>query len=167
MNTIYILLGTNLGDRFQQLNLARKQLELRLGPIIEASSIYETAAWGVEDQASFLNQALIITTDLQALDCLEITQSIEQELGRIRIKKWGERVIDIDLIYFNQDIIDLPTLHIPHPFIAERRFVLAPLVEIAPDYIHPLYKKNNVYLLDKCKDDLPVKKISNDEPYRH
>lgn len=167
MNKIYILLGTNLGNRFQQLDLAKKQLELRLGAIIKVSSIYETAAWGVEDQPAFLNQALIITTDLQALDCLEITQSIEQELGRIRIKKWGERVIDIDLIYFNQDIIDLPTLRIPHPFIAERRFVLAPLAEIAPDYIHPLYKKNNVYLLDKCKDDLPVKKISNDEPYRH
>ncbi|WP_333864380.1 2-amino-4-hydroxy-6-hydroxymethyldihydropteridine diphosphokinase [Sphingobacterium sp.] len=167
MNKIYILLGTNLGNRFQQLDLARKQLESRIGAIIETSSIYETAAWGVEDQPAFLNQALLITTDLQALECLEITQSIEQELGRIRIKKWGERVIDIDLIYFNQDIIDLPTLRIPHPFIAERRFVLAPLVEIAPDYIHPLYKKNNVYLLDKCKDDLPVKKISNDEPYRH
>ncbi len=167
MNNIYILLGTNLGDRFQQLDLARKQLESRIGAIIDASSVYETAAWGVEDQPAFLNQALLLTTDLQALDCLEITQSIEQELGRIRIKKWGERVIDIDLIYFNQDIIDLPTLRIPHPFIAERRFVLAPLVEIAPDYIHPLYKKNNVYLLDKCTDDLPVKKISNDEPYRH
>ncbi len=167
MNNIYILLGTNLGDRFQQLDLARKQLESRIGAIIDASSVYETAAWGVEDQPAFLNQALLLTTDLQALDCLEITQSIEQELGRIRIKKWGERVIDIDLIYFNQDIIELPTLRIPHPFIAERRFVLAPLVEIAPDYIHPLYKKNNVYLLDKCKDDLPVKKISNDEPYRH
>jgi len=158
MNNIYILLGTNLGDRFQQLDLARKQLESRIGAIIDASSVYETAAWGVEDQPAFLNQALLLTTDLQALDCLEITQSIEQELGRIRIKKWGERVIDIDLIYFNQDIIDLPTLRIPHPFIAERRFVLAPLVEIAPDYIHPLYK---------CTDDLPVKKISNDEPYRH
>ncbi|WP_343558029.1 2-amino-4-hydroxy-6-hydroxymethyldihydropteridine diphosphokinase [Sphingobacterium sp.] len=167
MNNIYILLGTNLGDRFQQLDLARKQLESRIGAIIDASSVYETAAWGVEDQPAFLNQALLLTTDLQALDCLEITHSIEQELGRIRIKKWGERVIDIDLIYFNQDIIDLPTLRIPHPFIAERRFVLAPLVEIAPDYIHPLYKKNNVYLLDKCTDDLPVKKISNDEPYRH
>ncbi|WP_293903949.1 2-amino-4-hydroxy-6-hydroxymethyldihydropteridine diphosphokinase [Sphingobacterium sp. UBA5670] len=167
MNNIYILLGTNLGDRFQQLDLARKQLESRIGAIIDASSVYETAAWGVEDQPAFLNQALLLTTNLQALDCLEITQSIEQELGRIRIKKWGERVIDIDLIYFNQDIIDLPTLRIPHPFIAERRFVLAPLVEIAPDYIHPLYKKNNVYLLDKCTDDLPVKKISNDEPYRH
>ncbi len=139
MNNIYILLGTNLGDRFQQLDLARKQLESRIGAIIDASSVYETAAWGVEDQPAFLNQALLLTTDLQALDCLEITQSIEQELGRIRIKKWGERVIDIDLIYFNQDIIDLPTLRIPHPFIAERRFVLAPLVEIAPDYIHPLY----------------------------
>jgi 2-amino-4-hydroxy-6-hydroxymethyldihydropteridine pyrophosphokinase len=141
MNKIYILLGTNLGNRFQQLDIARKQLESRLGAIIKVSSIYETAAWGVEDQPAFLNQALIITTDLQALDCLEITQSIEQELGRIRIKKWGERVIDIDLIYFNQDIIDLPALRIPHPFIAERRFVLAPLVEVAPDYIHPLYKK--------------------------
>jgi len=167
MNKIYILLGTNLGDRFHQLDLARKQLATHVGAIIETSSIYETAAWGVENQPAFLNQAVLIATDLQALECLEITQSIEQKLGRIRLQKWGERVIDIDLIYFNQDIIDLPTLCIPHPFIAERRFVLEPLAEIAPDYIHPVYKKNNVYLLGKCKDDLPVKKISNDEPYRH
>lgn len=167
MNKIYILLGTNLGDRFQQLDLARKQLETHVGAIIEASSIYETAAWGVEDQPAFLNQVVLIASELQPLACLDLTQHIEQELGRIRIKKWGERVIDIDILYFNQEIIDLPSLQIPHPYIAERRFTLEPLVEIAPGYIHPVYKKNNVYLLDKCTDDLPVKKISDDEPYRH
>ncbi|WP_293955543.1 MULTISPECIES: 2-amino-4-hydroxy-6-hydroxymethyldihydropteridine diphosphokinase [unclassified Sphingobacterium] len=167
MNKIYILLGTNLGDRFQQLNLARKQLEKHAGELIEASSIYETAAWGVRDQPAFLNQVILVASELPPLECLKLTQHIEQELGRVRKEKWGERVIDIDLLYFNQEIIDLPSLQIPHPYIAQRRFTLEPLAEIAPDYVHPVYKKNNVYLLDKCKDDLPVKKTSNNEPSRH
>ncbi|MDQ1151609.1 2-amino-4-hydroxy-6-hydroxymethyldihydropteridine diphosphokinase [Sphingobacterium zeae] len=100
MNKIYILLGTNLGDRFQQLNLARKQLEKHVGEIIEASSIYETAAWGVKDQPAFLNQVILVASALPPLDCLKLTQHIEQELGRVRKEKWGERVIDIDLLYF-------------------------------------------------------------------
>ena len=167
MNKIYILLGTNLGDRFHQLEQARALLASQVGIITHASSIYQTAAWGVEDQPAFLNQVVLINSKFQAAECLELTQGIEKQLGRIRKKKWGERVIDIDLLYFNDDIIDIPNLHIPHPFIAERRFTLEPLAEIAPEYVHPVYKKNNVYLLDNCRDELPVKKISNDEPYRH
>jgi len=167
MNKIFILLGTNLGDRMQQLALVRKYLEERVGKIQKESTIYETAAWGVEDQPSFLNQVILISSDLSALECLNCTQQIELDLGRIRLKKWGERAIDIDLLYFNNEIIHYPTLIIPHPFISERRFTLEPLAEIAPDYIHPVYKKNNVSLLNNCKDELPVKKISNDEPYRH
>ncbi len=165
MNKIYILLGTNLGDRFHQLEQARELLASQVGIITQASSIYQTAAWGVEDQPAFLNQVVLINSKLQAAECLELTQGIEKQLGRIRKKKWGERVIDIDLLYFNDDIINIPNLRIPHPFIAERRFTLEPLAEIAPEYVHPVYKKNNVYLLDNCRDELPVKKISNDEPY--
>ncbi|PUV24650.1 2-amino-4-hydroxy-6-hydroxymethyldihydropteridine diphosphokinase [Sphingobacterium athyrii] len=167
MNKIFILLGTNLGDRLRQLLRAKQALEKQVGEILMASSIYETAAWGVEDQPAFLNQVILIKSGLSPMDCLNRTQQIESDLGRVRLKKWGQRAIDIDLLYFNDEIVNYPNLIIPHPFISERRFTLAPLAEIAPDYIHPVYKKNNVYLLHNCKDELPVKKISNDEPYRH
>lgn len=167
MNKIFILLGTNLGDRLRQLLRAKQALEKQVGEILMASSIYETAAWGVEDQPAFLNQVILIKSGLSPMDCLNRTQQIELGLGRVRLKKWGQRAIDIDLLYFNDEIVNYPNLIIPHPFISERRFTLAPLAEIAPDYIHPVYKKNNVYLLHNCKDELPVKKISNDEPYRH
>ncbi|WP_454881212.1 2-amino-4-hydroxy-6-hydroxymethyldihydropteridine diphosphokinase [Sphingobacterium detergens] len=167
MNKIFILLGTNLGDRLQQLSLAKQSLEQQIGMILQESSIYETAAWGVEDQPSFLNQVILISSLLSALECLNLTQKIELDLGRVRLKKWGERAIDIDLLYFNDEVINYPNLIIPHPFIAERRFTLEPLAEIAPTYIHPVYKINNVSLLHNCKDELPVKKISNDESYRH
>lgn len=167
MNKIFILLGTNLGDRLRQLLRAKQAIEKQVGEILMASSIYETAAWGVEDQPAFLNQVILIKSGLSPIDCLNRTQQIELDLGRVRLKKWGQRAIDIDLLYFNDEIINYPNLIIPHPFIPERRFTLAPLAEIAPDYIHPVYKKNNVYLLHNCKDELPVKKISNDEPYRH
>ncbi|QIH35222.1 2-amino-4-hydroxy-6-hydroxymethyldihydropteridine diphosphokinase [Sphingobacterium sp. DR205] len=165
MNKIFILLGTNLGDRLRQLLRAKQALEKQVGEILMASSIYETAAWGVEDQPAFLNQVILIKSGLSPMDCLNRTQQIELDLGRVRLKKWGQRAIDIDLLYFNDEIVNYPNLIIPHPFISERRFTLAPLAEIAPDYIHPVYKKNNVYLLHNCKDELPVKKISNDEPY--
>ncbi|WP_418360697.1 2-amino-4-hydroxy-6-hydroxymethyldihydropteridine diphosphokinase [Sphingobacterium detergens] len=167
MNKIFILLGTNLGDRLQQLSLAKQSLEQQIGMILQESSIYETAAWGVEDQPSFLNQVILISSLLSALECLNLTQKIELDLGRVRLKKWGERAIDIDLLYFNDEVINYPNLIIPHPFIAERRFTLEPLAEIAPTYIHPVYKINNVSLLHNCKDELHVKKISNDESYRH
>lgn len=167
MNKIFILLGTNLGDRLRQLLRAKQAIEKQVGEILMASSIYETAAWGVEDQPAFLNQVILIKSGLSPIDCLNRTQQIELDLGRVRLKKWGQRAIDIDLLYFNDEIINYPNLIIPHPFIPERRFTLAPLAEIAPDYIHPVYKKNNVYLLHNCKDELPVQKISNDEPYRH
>lgn len=167
MNKIFILLGTNLGDRLRQLLRAKQALEKQVGEILMASSIYETAAWGVEDQPAFLNQVILIKSGLSPMDCLNRTQQIELDLGRVRLKKWGQRAIDIDLLYFNDEIVNYPNLIIPHPFISERRFTLAPLAEIAPGYIHPVYKKNNVYLLHNCKDELPVKKISNDEPYQH
>lgn len=167
MNEIFILLGTNLGNRFEQLALARQHLERDVGKILKESSVYETAAWGVEDQPAFLNQVILVQSSLSAFDCLERTQHIELTLGRVRLKKWRERAIDIDILYFNKEIISAPNLHIPHPLISERRFTLAPLVEIAPEYIHPIYKKNSLSLLNNCRDELPVKKISSDEPHKH
>lgn len=167
MNEIFILLGTNLGDRFAQLSLAKQYLGSQIGKIIKTSSVYETAAWGVEDQPAFLNQVIVLHSRLSPSECLKQTQQIEQQLGRVRIKKWGERAIDIDLLYFNDEIIDLPDLKIPHPHIGERKFTLIPLAEVAPEHLHPVYKKNSVYLLNICKDSLPVTKISSDEPYRH
>lgn len=156
MKSIYILLGTNLGDRIAQLNSALDALEGSIGKIKKFSTIVETAAWGVEDQPSFLNQVIEIKTSLNPIEALEICQHIENQLGRVRTEKWGARVIDIDILYYENDQINLPNLQIPHPYIQDRRFTLIPLVQIAPEYIHPILKKSNKELLAVCTDPLDV-----------
>ncbi|HLS36722.1 MAG TPA: 2-amino-4-hydroxy-6-hydroxymethyldihydropteridine diphosphokinase, partial [Sphingobacterium bovisgrunnientis] len=137
VNEIYILLGANLGDPITQLGKARELLKQKLGNLVKASSVYQSEAWGVEDQPIFLNQVLLIETDKSADESLLICQNIENELGRIRKEKWGARLIDIDILYFNSEIIDKPLLKIPHPYIQARKFTLQPLCEIANSYKHP------------------------------
>lgn len=159
MNTVYILLGANLGNSLQQILVAKQNLTNKLGNLILASSIYESAAWGVEDQPVFLNQVLVLTTDYDAHTCLQICQEIEQDLGRVRIMKWGARVIDIDILYYNNDIIDTPNLKVPHPYIPVRKFTLEPLVEIAANYKHPILGHSQSTLLELCTDPLSVKKV--------
>lgn len=161
IHTIYILLGANLGDPISQLDQANQLLNSKVGKIIATSSIYESEAWGVEDQPVFYNQVLCIETLLQPTACLHICQEIELQLGRIREKKWGARIIDIDILYFNNDIIDTETLQVPHPYIHLRNFTLVPLVEIAPDYMHAKFNKTNAQLLLDTADNLNVKKIDN------
>ena len=160
MNTIYILLGANLGNSLQQILDAEQKLITKIGNLMSKSSLYKSAAWGVEDQPPFLNQVLILNTTLDAHTCLTICQEIEHELGRVRLVKWGARVIDIDILYFNNDIISTPNLIIPHPYIAERKFTLEPLAEIAPTFIHPFFNKSQEELLRDCTDPLDVQKIS-------
>ncbi len=158
-NKAYILLGSNSGDRFFFLEQACKLLSKGVGSILKQSAIYETAAWGITEQAAFLNQVLFIESALGAEDLLTQILAIEEEMGRVRFQKWGERIIDIDILYFNDEMVELPNLIIPHPFIQDRRFTLVPLCEIAPDYLHPKFQKSNQVLLEECPDLLAVRQI--------
>ncbi|MBC3538684.1 2-amino-4-hydroxy-6-hydroxymethyldihydropteridine diphosphokinase [Rufibacter sediminis] len=157
MTALYLLLGSNLGDRVFYLTEAARHLEAVLGKIALKSGLYETAAWGLADQPSFLNQVLVVQTDLSPLEVLTHTQQIEQELGRIRKERWGSRVIDIDLLFYGQQVLETDELHLPHPQLHLRRFTLIPLAEVAPTLLHPVLQKTITQLLAECPDSLEVK----------
>ena len=150
--TVYLLLGSNLGDRLQVMRAASELIDMQIGNIVSSSSVYETAPWGVLDQPSFLNQVLEVETEMAPEEVLRIILEIEHELGRVRYERWGARVIDIDILYFDHLILDTARLTIPHPRLHERRFTLAPLAEIAPDFIHPVLNKSSEQLMAECTD---------------
>ena len=156
MNRVYIQLGSNLGDREGYLKQSQTMLIDEIGLIIKKSSIYESSPWGVENQGSFLNQVLLLETDIKPFDLLDIILNIEKEMGRVRIEKWGERIIDIDILFYNNEIIETNSLCIPHPYISKRRFVLTPLQEIGENYIHPILQKTINELLIECLDEEKV-----------
>jgi 2-amino-4-hydroxy-6-hydroxymethyldihydropteridine diphosphokinase len=159
--TVYLLLGSNLGDRRAVLDLALKQIGKMIGEIADISSLYETAAWGIEDQPAFYNLAAAVKTSLNPHEVLERTLAIEEALGRVRAEKWGARVIDIDIILYGTEIInDAERLQVPHPRMQDRKFVLVPLAEIAPEVKHPLLLQDISSLLSILKDNLVVSKIS-------
>ncbi len=161
MNESFLLTGSNLGNR--PLNLQKSLTLLSKDVrILTVSSIYESESWGREDQPNFLNQVLRIETEKEPLELLKITQGIEDDLGRKRIEKWGSRLIDIDILFFENEIVHDDELVIPHPEIANRRFTLAPLAEIAPQLIHPILGKDIQTLLSICKDPLKVWKTDQD-----
>lgn len=157
---VFLLLGSNLGDRPQVLAAAREAIAELAGSIVNQSAVYETAPWGITDQPAFLNQVIEISTFLLPEDLLRIILNIEHDLGRVRYERWGARVIDIDILYFGQTIMDSARLTLPHPRIQDRRFVLAPLAEIAPGFAHPLLQKTSAQLLKECPDTSEVSKIS-------
>ena len=156
MNKAYLLIGGNLGHRERNLSTAREFIEQYCGPVIQASSLYETAAWGKIDQPSFLNQALEIETGFTAEQLIKQVLEIEELMGRLRKEKYGPRIIDIDILLFNNEQYDLPFLKIPHPEMQNRRFALTPLAEIASDVQHPVFKKSIFQLLEECPDTLDV-----------
>jgi 2-amino-4-hydroxy-6-hydroxymethyldihydropteridine diphosphokinase len=156
MSISYLLLGSNLGDRELLLQQAAFQISKLVGPVIHKSDIFITKAWGNTNQADFYNQAICIETKLDPNALLSTILKIEEALGRKRNEKWEARTIDIDILFFNEEIINTSHLTIPHPFIQERKFVLAPLCQIAPQIIHPLFKKSIEELLVNCKDPLTV-----------
>ena len=159
MNKAYLLIGGNMGLVRENLALARERLEQKVGHITRTSSIYQTAAWGLEDQPDFLNQVLLIESALGAEDMLHEMLSIELQMGRVRNTKNGPRLIDIDLLFFNDAIIDLPDLKVPHPLLHTRNFTLLPLVELAPDLIHPVLGKSIRQLTNESPDQLSAVKL--------
>lgn len=160
MNKAYLLIGGNMGDRENYLSSARKEIQRICGPIVQQSSLYETVAWGLEAQNAFLNQAIIVDTELEPTSLLTELLRIETSLGRKREVRYGPRTIDIDILFFNDAVIHTQDLIVPHPQVQNRRFALTPTAQIAPDLIHPLLQKSIAQLLAECPDSLPVHKIS-------
>lgn len=154
LKKIYLHTGTNMGNRQENLNLANRLIEEHIGLIQQYSTIFETAAWGITNQADFLNQALEVETFLPPLAVLSQINRIEQEMGRIRVLKWSERIIDIDLIFYENEIIESKSLTVPHPHMAHRNFVLQPLKEIAADFLHPVLGLTIRELAVHCGDEL-------------
>ena len=163
MNRLFLLLGGNLGNKSVIFKEAQNILQKKLGKIVKESSIYETEPWGFKTKENFWNQALIIETSLSSKEVLKITKKTETELGRIPgEKRYTSRTIDIDLLFFGNLIINEPNLEIPHPRMINRRFVLIPLNEIAPEWVHPVLKKTIKELLEECTDTLKVKKLEKE-----
>ena len=161
MNTVYILTGGNLGDRLKNLHEAKKCLAKEAGNVVTSSSVYETEAWGNHSQPDFCNQVHIINTKFSAEQLMKKILDVEEQMGRVRTVKNASRIIDIDILFFNTDIIDKPNLVIPHAEISNRRFVLTPLNELSPELIHPVLLKTMHELLLVCKDTLGVKPVKS------
>ncbi|MEL6560314.1 MAG: 2-amino-4-hydroxy-6-hydroxymethyldihydropteridine diphosphokinase [Bacteroidota bacterium] len=159
MKGVYLLLGSNLGDKRNQLSIARNHLK-EYFKIEKCSGLYQSDAWGIEDQPAFLNQVLKGSCELAPNKLLAKVLEIEKMMGRERKVKWGERLIDIDILYFGNQFIDMKALQIPHPYIHKRRFTLQPLADISPGLIHPVFNKTQAQLLESCEDSLKVHLIS-------
>lgn len=155
-NDAYLLLGSNVGARHDNLGQALRALAAQSGRIIAVSSVYRTAAWGKTDQDDFLNQVVLVRTTLSPQALLETVLQIEVSLGRQRTEKWGPRTLDVDILFFGDEVIHSESLIIPHPGIPNRRFTLVPLNEIAPGLVHPITGKTVKQLLEECPDTLPV-----------
>lgn len=160
MNKAILLIGGNLGDRTGHLQQAVEQIDKLIGKVEKKSALYETAAWGHVEQPDYLNQALLVSTEMDARTLLETVLDIEHNIGRIRRQKWGARVIDIDIIFYNDDVINQPDLKVPHPQMQFRQFVLVPLREILPDWQHPVLHQSVSTLLENCTDELPAVKYN-------
>ncbi|MBP5584196.1 MAG: 2-amino-4-hydroxy-6-hydroxymethyldihydropteridine diphosphokinase [Bacteroidales bacterium] len=159
-NNVVLLLGANLGDKETMFAQVIKHIDENIGEITCKSSLYESKPWGFDSDDNFLNQVLIVETDFSAHDVLLRCQAIENKCGRVRHENVGyeSRIIDIDILYYNNDIVDTEDLIIPHPLLHQRKFTMCPLAEVLPDFIHPIFLKNNMQLLDECEDKSEVTK---------
>jgi 2-amino-4-hydroxy-6-hydroxymethyldihydropteridine diphosphokinase len=158
MIDVYLLLGSNLGNRLQYLKEALACIVAKAGHLVEQSGVYETQSWGKANAPDYLNQVVLIRTQLAARPLLKTLLNIEQELGRLREERWGSRTIDIDILFYGDEIIDEPELTVPHPQLHKRRFTLEPLAEIAPLLVHPVMQKSVDILKSELDDTLQIKK---------
>jgi len=156
MNRAYILLGTNMGNKSAHLQMSIELMNLQNIFFVQQSSIYKTAAWGNTEQDDFYNQVIEVSTESSAEILLQTLLEIETKMGRTRNQKWEARIIDLDILYFNNDVIDSDKLKVPHPYLHVRRFTLVPLTEIAANFIHPIFNKTNAELLANCSDGSEV-----------
>lgn len=163
---VYLLLGSNLGDRRQHLLDALAGISY-LGTIRKVSSVYRSAAWGNLEQPDFLNATVELETAHSPSELLKGILDIETGMGRVRNEKWGARLIDIDILFYDNLVVNTPELAVPHPQLQNRRFTLVPLAEIAPGLLHPQLRKTVNQLLRNCTDSLSVEKefaLAQDSP---
>ncbi len=156
---VYILTGSNMGNSLDNLELAASRIHESCGKVLQKSSVYKTAAWGNTSQNAFLNQVICIETTLGPHELLTNLLFIETQMGRVRNEKWEPRVIDIDILFYDTLQLNEPNLILPHPYIQQRRFTLIPLVEIAPQLVHPVLQQSMINLLTQCEDKLMVEKL--------
>lgn len=158
MEKLILIIGGNLGDKAALIEKAKEKLVKKIGDLLVSSSIFETEAWGGKSSGNYLNQILVFQSDQKPEKILKHIWQIEKECGRERNEKWGDRTMDIDILYYGRKIISDIDLTIPHAYIEERKFVLVPLVEIMPEFIHPILGKTQIELLKTCTDISKVKK---------
>jgi len=159
MKKVFLGLGTNMGKRAENLSKAVQRIETEIGSVVKTSSVYETEPWGFRSEEQFLNMVIKVNTDLSPAELLTRILSIEASLGRKRkAKQYVSRIIDIDILFYDDQMIDEKNLKIPHPLMHERRFVLEPLCELEPDLIHPVLVKTLKELLEICQDNSKVQK---------
>lgn len=159
LNTVYLLTGSNMGDSRACLEKAADLLGEVAGRVVERSPVYRTAPWGYTDQQDFYNQVLCLETALTPEGLLKAILEAEAMLGRRREEKWGPRIIDIDILFYGNRVVESSRLHIPHPMLHLRRFTLAPLNDLAPGLVHPVLNKTVSQLLDECPDQGLVEKL--------
>lgn len=160
MSTItYLSLGGNLGNTIEIFQNSMEILTKKVGKITQISSLYQTAAWGPIPQNDFINQVIEVETKLSAPKLMDILLEIELQQGRVRQERWGPRTLDLDIIFFGEQLISTENLEIPHPRMEDRKFVLIPMVEINPNLIHPISRKSIRQILLECKDECDCKII--------
>jgi 2-amino-4-hydroxy-6-hydroxymethyldihydropteridine diphosphokinase len=165
MNIVFLGLGTNLGDREGNLNNAVSEITKHIGKALKKSSVYETEPWGFQSDNEFLNIVVKVETELTPKAVLKEILKIEFSLGRVRGgNQYSSRIIDIDVLFYEDQAIESADLKVPHPKLHERKFVLVPLVEIEPELVHPVFKKSVFSLLEKCKDKAEVRKFRSSKP---